>query len=229
MFVEGLSVFSIVFIGCGFIRLMPFWPAVMKPYMIPYAFMAAVMFGVFVVAKNSGAHLNPSVTIALCLVRWFPWAEALPYVLSHFAGGILATLLLWILIPGGTSFGPTVPAIPPAAACLREALIMSVFLFAILVVMIKLPPRVRVAAFAAVFLTMVYTASSYGTGLSLNPARSLGPNLMHGRYDVLWIYFIGPTVGSWIAFAAFKFLDERVWTPLSVRYQTASSRPRKES
>src|SRR3954465_15987003 len=46
----------------------------------------AVLMGICLAGRVSGAHLNPAVTLALAVFRGFPWSKALPYMLAQLAG-----------------------------------------------------------------------------------------------------------------------------------------------
>jgi aquaporin NIP len=206
-FAEFISVFLIVFIGCGSIRVLSLWPGLFPPSWIPNIFMVSVMAGIFFFGRYSGGHLNPSVTFSIACMGWIPWKEARNYILAQFSGGFIASLLHYIILPGSSSFGGTIPLVSPWRACFSEAIIMCIFLYGIVLFFNKFEKKWHLPFFLIWFILMVKCAGNYGTGLSLNPARSLGPNIFEGQIKVIWIYFIGPTLGSLAAFYLFKNTD----------------------
>ncbi len=64
---------------------------------ICFGWAMAVFVGVFTVAKFSGAHLNPAVSIALALTGSFPWSEVLFYTISQVAGAFAGSVLVWLM------------------------------------------------------------------------------------------------------------------------------------
>ena len=53
----------------------------------------AVLMGICVAGRVSGAHLNPAVTLALAVFRDFPWRKVLPYVAAQVAGAYAGAAL----------------------------------------------------------------------------------------------------------------------------------------
>jgi len=92
---EFIGVFIIVFFGCGAVFIAIYVGAYkdLTPIMLMWAF--AVAIPVYLGAAVSGAHFNPSVTIALAVWRGFPWNKVPAYIVSQVAGGFVGAVVLW--------------------------------------------------------------------------------------------------------------------------------------
>lgn len=92
---EFIGTYLIVFFGCGAVFVAIYIGAYkdLAPVMWMWAF--AVAIPVYVGAAVSGAHFNPSVTIALATWRGFPWSKVPAYLISQLAGGFCAAATLW--------------------------------------------------------------------------------------------------------------------------------------
>ena len=161
--------------------------------------------------KQSGAHLNPSVTLTfLRLGKVQPW-DAFFYVLAQFVGGLSGVLLAAALF--GAALGHpavryvvTVPgAGGVAVAFAAEAAIAFVMMSTVLVV--SNGPLARWTGLCAGALVVGYiTFEAPLSGMSLNPARSLGSALPAMTWTALWLYFIAPPLGMLMAAEVFVSL-----------------------
>jgi aquaporin Z len=157
------------------------------------------------IGKESGAHINPVVSLAFWMRGNMGTGHAAGYVLAQLIGGVLGALplLLWGGIGKSVHFGATLPgsAFGAIPALLGEAattfcLVMGLFL---------LLAHRRTRAFAPLLFPFLYAAMVYleapVSGTSTNPARSLGPQVVSGDWHGWWIYFAGPFAGAVIAVA----------------------------
>ncbi len=164
----------------------------------------AVAVAVFVSGKLSPAHLNPAVTVGVALKGDLPWASVLPYILAQFAGAMLGQILVWLQFKphyeveenAGNILATfsTGPAIKDTVSNLISE-ILGTFAVGTLIVGIGL---------------------SLGgtTGYALNPARDLGPRIMHsilpipnkgdGDWSYAWIPVVGPVIGAALAVLVFS-------------------------
>ena len=160
--------------------------------------MAIILF----MGTVSGAHLNPVVSAAFALRGDFPWKRVPAYVVAQFAGGVLATLLLWALIGRHGSAGLTLPGpgIPVPVAMVWE-LVLTTGLVS--VILGTSSGAQQVGAFAAIAVgSYIALAGLWGapvSGASMNPARSLGPALVLGDWHAWWAYLVGPAAGAALA------------------------------
>lgn len=149
---------------------------------------------VWLLARRTGAHMNPAVTFA----AGTPAREAGAYVLAQTAGAFAASLLLLAIFRERSgSLGATVPAAGQATAFWLEAAMT----FALVLAVLRLPGKhVPAAAGAIVALEAIFAGPL--TGASMNPVRSLAPALVSGRTAGLWLYLVAPMLGGWAAAAA---------------------------
>jgi aquaporin Z len=151
---------------------------------------------------RSGAHLNPATTIAFLRLERLHAVDALAYVVSQFAGGLagiaLAAALLapWIGAPS-VRYVATVPGEMwgVAAAFVAEGVITFVLMTVVLHVSNHARWSRYTGACAGLLVALSITVEAPISGMSMNPARSLGPALLSGDLGPLWIYFVAPAIG----------------------------------
>jgi glycerol uptake facilitator protein len=97
---EALGVFFIVFFGDGVVFVAVLLGQMSDLWSVGVTWGLAVALAVYVGASMSGAHFNPSVTLALAFRRGFPWSQVVPYIISQIVGGFLGAFALWTLFSG---------------------------------------------------------------------------------------------------------------------------------
>ncbi|WP_211881870.1 MIP/aquaporin family protein [Pseudarthrobacter albicanus] len=163
--------------------------------------MAVILF----MGTNSGAHLNPVVTLAFALRRDFPWRRVPGYILAQLLGASAAATILWLTFGLQNQSGGNHPAhgFMPGQALIIETLLTLGLVSTILGASSgaqNIGPLSALAVGAYVVLAGLW--ASPVSGASMNPARSFGPALVAGQYDSLWIYILGPVTGMLMAVAA---------------------------
>ncbi|RIV39734.1 MIP/aquaporin family protein [Micromonospora radicis] len=157
----------------------------------------------------SGAHLNPSVTIAFALRRDFPWRRVPGYLAAQFAGAVAAGGLLAGLLGGHGTAGLTVPGpgIGTSLALVWE-LILTVGLLSAILGTASGAQNVGPLAAIAVggYLALAGLWASPLTGASMNIARSLGPALVYGQPRAWWAYLLGPLLAVPVAVVVAQLL-----------------------
>jgi glycerol uptake facilitator protein len=181
----------------------------------------AVVMGICIAGRISGAHLNPAVTLALAVFRGFPWRKAGPYMLAQVAGAFVAAGLVFLnYLPMFLKIDPnlertasvfaTVPAVPESWAFGLIDQVIGTALLVGLIFAITDPRNQPVAAgFNPVMVGLVVVAIgvSWGGmhGYAINPARDFGPRLftlVAGFKDTgfgtnaWWVPIVGPFVGG---------------------------------
>ena len=160
--------------------------------------MAIILF----MGAVSGAHLNPAVTLAFGLRGDFPWRRVPGYVLAQGAGAALACLFLWGVYGKVGMLGATEPGtgISDWQALLTE-LALTVGLVSTILGTASRAQNVGALSAVAVggYIALAGLWSSPISGASMNPARSLAPDLVLGRFSHVWVYVVGPLAGAVIA------------------------------
>jgi aquaporin Z len=155
--------------------------------------------------RRSGAHFNPSVTLAFLRLGRIAPLDAVGYVAAQFAGaiagvGIVAALLNGIVRDPAVNYVATVPGTPGVAAAFAAELAISFGMMA-MVLLVSNTPRIAhvTGVFAACLVAIYITFEAPISGMSMNPARSLAPAVAAGTIKPLWIYFTAPPIGMLLA------------------------------
>lgn len=165
---------------------------------------ALVMALIYTWGPLSGLHLNPAVTLAFTARGVFDRAWAVPYITAQFMGAILAAVFLQ-LVYGHVVAGSTHPIAKPGGEW--RALVMEVVLTTILVSVIlntatgyrSIGHNAALAVGATIILNGLFAGPV--SGASMNPARTLGPDIVANSYDGWWVYVLGPLIGAALAVA----------------------------
>jgi len=159
--------------------------------------------------RRSGAHMNPSVTLAFLRLGKIAPVDALFYVLAQFGGGLLGVLLVAALAGmaiahPAVNYAATVPGPAGAAtAFVTETAISFVLMLAVLLVS-NSRPLAHLTGMVAGCLVAVYIAFEAPlSGMSMNPARTVASALPAGALAPLWIYFTAPSLGMLLAAQTF--------------------------
>ncbi|MDO7850229.1 MIP/aquaporin family protein [Hymenobacter convexus] len=167
--------------------------------------------------KRSGAHFNPAVTLGFWQLGHIDTADALWYWLAQFAGALLAGFgLFWALAPW---FGhhlirhnttqPIEATHGWALALGAEMLISSVLMLGLLGALHSATGQKWAGALAGLLLAVFVVIESPLSGMSLNPARTLGTAVAAGEAPHLWLYFVGPLAAMWATAEAFRRYCQR--------------------
>lgn len=155
--------------------------------------------------QRSGAHLNPSITLAYLRLGRVGRRDAALYVLAQFVGGIagIAAAVAALRPVAGhpaVNYVATVPGAAGAAAAFGGELAISFLLMLVVLRVSSTPHLARFTGAAAACLVALYiTVEAPVSGMSMNPARSFGPALAAGATAPLWIYFTAPPLGMLLA------------------------------
>ncbi|MEM9556240.1 MAG: aquaporin [Acidobacteriota bacterium] len=156
--------------------------------------------------RVSGAHINPAVTIALWSARQIDATRTVAYIAAQLTGGLTAGLALAFVLGGAESgLGTTLLAdsVDPVRGLLLEALLTFFLVNSFMNTALGEHATQRTGIAVGGTLVFCMLAGAPLTGASLNPARTLGPAVATGRFDDLWLYFVGPILGGLAA--AFLF------------------------
>jgi glycerol uptake facilitator protein len=181
----------------------------------------AVFVGVYMTAAASGAHLNPAVTLALTMQGKLAWNMVPIYMSAQLLGAMLGAGIVWLMYrnhldatsEAGTCLAvfSTSPAIHnPLQNFLTEALATMVFVIGILFISSAEHSLGSLNALPVALLVLGIGLSLGGpTGYAINPARDLGPRIMHAilpikgkggsDWQYAWVPVAGPLVGAALA------------------------------
>ncbi|HHS3484020.1 TPA: MIP/aquaporin family protein [Streptococcus pyogenes] len=177
----------------------------------------AVTVAVYISGFMSGAHLNPAVTLAMAAIGSLPWSQVVTYLVAQFLGAMLGALVLYLHYyphwKETKDAGPilacfsTGPAIRHTwSNLLGEALGTAVLVITVMAI----GPNKVAAGFGPIIVGFVVMAVGFSlgatTGYAINPARDLGPRIMHALLPIpnkgdsdwsyAWIPVLGPILGG---------------------------------
>jgi len=151
--------------------------------------------------KQSGAHLNPSVTLAFLRLGKVKVWDALFYVLFQFLGGVTGVALVAALFGGvvahpAVRYVVTVPGRHSLLVALGAEFVISFLTMSVILALINAPRLERYTGLAAGLLVAAYiTLEAPFSGMSMNPARSFSSALAADFWNGIWIYFTAPPLG----------------------------------
>ena len=200
---EFFGTFCLVFAGTGAIVINDTAGSAITHVGIALTFGLIVLVMIYTLGDISGAHLNPAVTVGFFAAGRLRFGDVLPYISSQLAGALAASALLRSLFPGHATLGATLPSGPLLQSFVLEVVLTLILMLVILSVSTGAKEK-GITAGIAVGSMIALEALFAGpiSGASMNPARSLGPALMSGRMDSLWLYFAAPLLGALLAVPA---------------------------
>jgi aquaporin Z len=157
---------------------------------------AALIYGL---AEISGAHINPAVSLAFVVRRTMEMPQMLLYWIAQFAGAFAAAGLAYALWGNRIALGASHPGDGYGALVVVFAEVVATFLLVIVILLTAgQEASVGKQAALAVGLTVATCGFFVGpiSGASMNPARSIAPQILGGTANLSWIYAVGPCVGA---------------------------------
>ncbi|MEY4278822.1 MAG: hypothetical protein RL377_826 [Bacteroidota bacterium] len=188
---------------------------------IVLGWMIAVFVGVYMTSGISGGHLNPAVTIALATAGKFSWDLVPMYILAQLFGAMLGAFIVWMIYKpqfnASENAGDQLACFStgPSIRDLKQNFMVETiasFVFLLGIFFIK-PAGIEMGAMSALPVSLLVAGIGFGlggpTGWAINPARDLGPRIMHfmlpmrGKGPSDWGYALipvaGPIVGGILA------------------------------
>jgi len=227
MLAEFIGTFTLVLFGCGSAVIAG--PAVGATTVgvlgISIAFGLAIVAMAYGIGQVSGCHVNPAVSFGVWIAGRMPAGEMVQYWIAQVLGAIAGAAVLYLIMSGKASgwdgglgangWGPGyLGEYNTVSALVFEVVATFLFLVVILGVTRKGTP-LHIAGFAgmAIGLTLaaIHIVGINVTGVSVNPARSLGPALLVGGQALsqLWMFIVAPLVGA--AIAGIVYRSGLVW------------------
>jgi glycerol uptake facilitator protein len=196
---------------------------------ISFGWAMGVFVGVYCSAAASKGHLNPAVTLAFAVLGKLPWGLVPLYMGAQFLGAMAGSVVAWLCFrphfaqtaDAEAKLGVfcTIPAIRSYGDNLVTEIIATFVL--ILGVLYIASPTSSLGALDALPVALLVLGIGLGpggpTGYAINPARDLGPRIMHALLPVpgkrdsdwgyAWVPVVGPLLGSLLAVLVFKVLQ----------------------
>ena len=180
---------------------------------VALAFGLTVLTMAYTIGYISGCHLNPAVSVGLCVGGRFKSVELVPYIVAQVLGALAGACVLWVIASGQAGFstaggfaangyGDYSPGKYSLLACLvSEAVLTFFFLLIILGATDKRAPQGFAPIAIGLGLTLIHLIGIPVTNLSVNPARSTGPALFAGAWAIgqLWLFWVAPIIGAVLA------------------------------
>ena len=207
---EFIGTFILVFAGCGAIVVESLTGA-LGHVGIALTFGFVVTALIYTFGHISGAHFNPAVTLSFAVMGQFDKKDVLPYVTAQIVGALTACLFLLLLFleeAGSTKelayYGATIPRGSWYQSFGFEFILTFILMLVIYGSAVHGKATKSFAGIAIGF-TVGLEAMFAGPicGASMNPARSIGPALVSGNVESLWLYIVAPLAGSLLAGAIY--------------------------
>ena len=213
---EFVGTFALIFVGVGAIAADHMTGGGLGLVGIALAHGLTIAVMVSATAAVSGGHINPAVTIGALLTKKIAAGPAAGYIVAQCLGGITAAALIQLCVPGHIleTVGMGTPALGSGVTVSQGLVTEIILTFFLMFVVYGTAIDKRAPKMGGLFigLTVALDIMMGGpiSGAAMNPARHLGPALLGGGMQNLWLYWVGPVVGASLAALLYnRFLEER--------------------
>lgn len=158
-----------------------------------------VMAIIWFMGKVSGAHLNPAVSLAFAARGDFPWVRVQGYIVVQLLGVSLACLFLQAVVGVSASYGSNYPAADySAGSAFWMEVILTVGLVSVILGTASGAQNIGIVGAFGVgaYIALAGLWGSPISGTSMNPARTVGPDLVGADFSDYWVYVAGPIAGA---------------------------------
>ena len=213
---EFIGTFTLVLFGCG--------SAVIAGgdiglTGISFAFGLALIGMAYAIGPVSGCHINPAVSLGAVAAGRMTMSEAIKYIIAQIAGAIAASLVLLLIMSGKADYSVAVNGLGQngwGAGYLGEYNTISAFVFEVVATFLfmvvilgatgKGAPVAMAGLAIGLALVVIHLVGINVTGVSVNPARSIGPAVFAGGAAILqlWLFIVAPIIGAVAAGLLFK-------------------------
>jgi aquaporin Z len=213
---EFIGTFTLVLLGCGSAVIAG---ADIGLTGISFAFGLALIAMAYGIGPVSGCHINPAVSLGAVAAGRMTMGEAIRYIIAQVAGAIVAALVLLMIASGKAGYSVAENGLGQngwGAGYLGEYSMMSAFAFEVvatflfMVVILGATGKGAPASLAGLAiglaLVVIHLVGINVTGVSVNPARSIGPALFAGATAIsqLWLFIVAPIIGAVVAGMLFR-------------------------
>ncbi len=213
---ELIGTFALVLLGCGSAVLAG---GEVGQLGIAFAFGLAIVAMAYGIGPISGCHVNPAVSFGAFIAGRMTLNSMLQYWLAQFIGAILGAAVLYFIATGKAGYDLATNGLGQngwgpgylgeyslMAALVFEIVATFLFLVVILGSTQKSAPGMVAGLAIGLTLAVIHIVGIQVTGVSVNPARSLGPAVFVGGTAIsqLWLFFAGPLIGAALAGLLFR-------------------------
>lgn len=186
---------------------------------IAFAFGLAIVAMAYGIGMISGCHVNPAVSVGAFVAGRMTMSDLIGYVVAQCLGAIAGAAILLVIASGHAGYDIAHNGLGQngwglgylgeysmQAAFVWEVVATFIFLVVILGVTQKGAPSTLAGLAIGLTLTVIHIVGIKVTGVSVNPARSLGPALLVGGHALaqLWLFMVAPVIGAVLAGLCFR-------------------------
>ena len=216
MIAEFIGTFTLVLFGCGAAVIAG---ADIGLAGISFAFGLALVGMAYGIGAVSGCHINPAVTLGAVAAGRMETGEAMRYIVAQIAGAIAAALILLVIASGKADYSVATGGLGQngwGAGYLGEYTMGAAFVFELVATFLFVTvilgatgegaPSAMAGLAIGLTLVVIHLVGINVTGVSVNPARSIGPALFAGGGAIaqLWLFIVAPIIGAFVAGLLFK-------------------------
>ena len=219
---EFVGTFTLVLFGCGaaVVGGMGTGPTAIDVLGISFAFGLAIVAMAYGIGPISGCHVNPAVSFGALLAGRMSIGDFVAYVIAQVLGALAGAAVLWLILSGKASgWNGGLGQNGWGAGYLGEYSMLSAFVFEVvatflfLVCILGVTQKGAPSQFAGIAigltLVVIHIVGINVTGVSVNPARSIGPAIVGiganaMPVEQLWLFIVAPLIGAGAAGLMFK-------------------------
>lgn len=213
---ELVGTFILVLFGCGTVVIAGDKVGILG---IAFAFGLALIAAAYGIGPISGCHINPAVSLGVCVAGRMSIRDMIGYWVGQFVGAILAAWVLLVIAVGTAGYNLAANGLGQdgwgpgyqgeynlQSAILFEFVATLIFVIVILGSTHKTAPPGFAGLAIGLTLVAIHIFGIHITGVSVNPARSLGPALFAGGNALkqVWLFLVIPSVGGIVAGLLFR-------------------------
>lgn len=213
---EFIGTFTLVLLGCGSAVIAGSDIGLVG---ISFAFGLALIGMAYAIGPVSGCHINPAVSLGAVAAGRMSMGEAIKYMIAQVAGAIVAALVLMLIASGKADYSVAENGLGQngwGAGYLGEYGLIAAFVFEVVATFLFMvvilgatgagAPAAMAGLAIGLALVVIHLVGINVTGVSVNPARSIGPALFAGGTAIaqLWLFIVAPIIGAVAAGLLFK-------------------------
>ncbi|WP_299852591.1 aquaporin Z [uncultured Roseovarius sp.] len=213
---EFIGTFTLVLFGCGAAVIAGGDIGLLG---ISFAFGLALIGMAYGIGHISGCHINPAVSLGAVVAGRMQIGEAVHYIIAQVAGAIAGALVLMMIASGKADYSVTANGLGQngwGTGYLGEYAMGAAFIFELVATFLFVTvilgstgagaPSAMAGLAIGLALVVIHLVGINVTGVSVNPARSIGPALFAGATALsqLWLFIVAPIIGGVLAGLVFK-------------------------